>query len=371
MNVKADAAEPVVLIEQRGAWGVVTLNRPQAMNALSLEMVRLVTDALLAWKDDASVASVLLQGAARPGKPAAFCAGGDIRFFHQAALAGDPRLDDFFTEEYRLDHLVHRYPKPVVALMDGVVMGGGMGLAQGAGMRVVTQRSTLAMPETLIGLFPDVGGGYFLSRCPGRMGEYLALTGQHLAASDAIFLGLADVLVPSADLQAFAQVLLAAQTSQVPQLRADTARFHQSTGPAPLQAHQNEIDLHFSKVDVPSIVTSLQNDGSDWAQETAAQLRARSPLMLAVALEQIRRARGLSLEDELRMERDMIRHSFALRPGNSSEAAEGVRALAIDKDKQPRWSPPQIDEVTADMVAPYFMSPWPAHAHPLRDFLVQ
>ncbi|MFM2449491.1 MAG: hypothetical protein RIS44_1941 [Pseudomonadota bacterium] len=371
MNVKPDAAEPAVLIEQRGAWGVVTLNRPQAMNALSLEMVRLVTDALLAWKDDASVASVLLQGAARPGKPTAFCAGGDIRFFHQAALAGDPRLDDFFTEEYRLDHLIHRYPKPVVALMDGVVMGGGMGLAQGAGLRVVTQRSTLAMPETLIGLFPDVGGGYFLSRCPGRMGEYLALTGQHLTASDAIFLELADVLVPSADLQAFAQVLLAAQTSQVSQLRTDAARFHQSSGPAPLQAHQSAIDLHFSKVDVPSIVASLQNDGSEWAQETAAQLRARSPLMLAVALEQIRRAPGLSLEDELRMERDMIRHSFALRPGSSSEAAEGVRALAIDKDKQPRWSPPQIEEVTADMVAPYFISPWPAHSHPLRDFLVR
>lgn len=203
------------------------------------------------------------------------------------------------------------------------------------------------------------------------MGEYLALTGQHLEASDAIFLGLADVLVASADLQAFAQELLAAQTSQVPQLRAATALFHQKSGPAPLQAHQSKIDLHFSKVDVPSIVASLQNDGSEWAQEAAAQLRARSPLMLAVALEQIRRARGLSLEDELRLERGMIRHSFTLRPGSSSEAAEGVRALAIDKDKQPRWSPPQVEEVTADMVAPYFVSPWPAHSHPLRDFLVR
>jgi enoyl-CoA hydratase/carnithine racemase len=371
MNTPTDVAEPSVLIERRGAWGMVTLNRPQAMNALSLEMVRLATDALLAWKDDASVASVLLQGAARQGKPTAFCAGGDIRFFHQAALAGDPRLDDFFTEEYRLDHLIHRYPKPVVALMDGVVMGGGMGLAQGAGLRVVTQQSRLAMPETLIGLFPDVGGGYFLSRCPGRVGEFLALTGQHLNASDAIALGLADVLVLSPDLQAFAQMLLARQTNHVDQLRADTTRFHQAPGPAPLQAHQTQIDWHFSKADVPSILASLQTDGSDWAQETATQLRARSPLMLAVALEQIRRARGMALEDELRMERNMIRHSFALRPGSSSEAAEGVRALVIDKDKLPRWSPPHVDAVTADMVAEYFVSPWPIHSHPLRDFLVR
>ncbi len=370
MNAKTDASEPSVLIERRGAWGVVTLNRPQAMNALSLEMVRLVTDALLAWKDDATVASVLLQGATKQGKPTAFCAGGDIRFFHQAALAGDPRLDDFFTEEYRLDHLIHRYRKPVVALMDGVVMGGGMGLAQGAGWRVVTERSVLAMPETLIGLFPDVGGGYFLSRCPGHVGEFLALTGQHLGAPDAIALGLADVWVMSADLPDFAAALLAGHSNNLTQLRADTSRLQQAPGQAPLQMHRSAIDLHFSKPDVPSILASLQNDGSVWALETVSQLRARSPLMLAVALEQIRRARGMALEDELRMERDMIRHSFALRPGSSSEAAEGVRALAIDKDKQPRWSPAQLEAVTPEMVAEYFISPWPLHAHPLRDFLI-
>jgi enoyl-CoA hydratase/carnithine racemase len=371
MNGPTDVAERSVLIEQRGDWGLITLNRPQAMNALSLEMVRAVTDALLAWKDDASVACVLLQGAARPGRPTAFCAGGDIRFFHQAALAGDPRLDDFFTEEYRLDHLIHRYPKPVVALMDGVVMGGGMGLAQGAGLRVVTERSVLAMPETLIGLFPDVGGGYFLSRCPGRMGEFLALTGYHMTGSDAIAMGLADVQVMAADLPGLVETLLHGGAGDRLALRAVTSGLQQAPDPSALMGRLDKIDLHFSKSDVPAIAASLRNDGADWALQVLSQLEARSPLMLAVALQQIRRARSLELEDELRMERDMIRHSFALRPGSSSEAAEGVRALAVDKDKQPRWSPAQMDAVTADMVAAYFVSPWPTHAHPLRDFLIQ
>jgi enoyl-CoA hydratase/carnithine racemase len=371
MNSKENPAESSVLIEQHGAWGVVTLNRPHAMNALSLEMVRLVTDALLAWKDDPKIAHVLLQGAGRPGKPPAFCAGGDIRFFHQAALAGDPRLDDFFTEEYRLDHLIHRYPKPVVALMDGVVMGGGMGLAQGASWRVVTPRSVLAMPETLIGLFPDVGGGYFLSRCPGRTGEFLALTGQHLEAADAIALGLADTVVRGDDLPGFVHALLAVRGGNSEAFRAAASSFEQTPGPSDLQAQQGHIDRHFSKPDVPAILASLRDEGSDWALQVLAQLQARSPLMLGVALAQIRKARDMGLEDELRMERDMIRHSFALRPGSGSEAAEGVRALAIDKDKQPRWSPARVEDVSADMVARYFVSPWPAHAHPLRDFLIQ
>jgi enoyl-CoA hydratase/carnithine racemase len=189
--------EQHVITEVRGRVGCITLNRPRALNALSLRMIRDITAALMAWRDDAHVLAVAVRGMGKEGPFGAFCAGGDIRFFHQAALAGNPELEDFFTEEYALNHLIHTYPKPYIAFMDGIVMGGGMGISQGASLRIVTERSQLAMPETGIGLFPDVGGGYFLSRCPGRMGEYLALTGQVTGAAEALALGLADAQMDS------------------------------------------------------------------------------------------------------------------------------------------------------------------------------
>src|SRR5688572_21173539 len=178
-----------VLAQVRNGVGVLTLNRAKALNALSLGMLRDLTATLLAWRDDRAVRGVLVRGATAEGRGIAFCAGGDIRFFHQAALQGDPRLEDFFTEEYALNHLIHVYPKPYVAWMDGVVMGGGMGISQGARLRIVTERTRMAMPETNIGLVPDVGGGWFLSRCPGHVGEYMALAGQVIGAGDAIAWG--------------------------------------------------------------------------------------------------------------------------------------------------------------------------------------
>ena len=191
------ASESLVVAEVRGRVGCITLNRPRALNALSLGMIRDITAALLAWREDAHVLAVVLRGTGKEGPFGAFCAGGDIRFFHQAALSGDSALEDFFTEEYALNHLVHTYPKPYIALMDGIVMGGGMGISQGASLRIVTERSKLAMPETHIGLFPDVGGGYFLSRCAGRLGEYLALTGRILAGQESMAAGLADGFIES------------------------------------------------------------------------------------------------------------------------------------------------------------------------------
>src|SRR4051812_44126074 len=195
-----DAAMTEVLTEVAGKAGCITLNRPRALNALSLDMIRELTSALLAWRDDPAIELVLVRGHGKEGPFGVLSAGGDIRFFHQAVLAGDVRLEDFFTEEYTLNHLIHTYPKPYVAFMDGVVMGGGMGISQGARCRIVTERTKMAMPETAIGLFPDVGGGYFLSRCPGRIGEYLALTGEMIGGADAVDAGLADVLLPSDEL---------------------------------------------------------------------------------------------------------------------------------------------------------------------------
>lgn len=355
-----------VIAETRRNVGVVTLNRPQALNALSLGMIRQVTQALLRWRDDAQVVAVVLRGATQEGKGVAFCAGGDIRFFHQAALAGDPRLEDFFTEEYSLNHLIHTYPKPTVALMDGIVMGGGMGLAQGAAMRVVTERAKLAMPETNIGLFPDVGGGYFLSRCEGHIGEYLALTGQVAGAGDAIALGLADFYMPSSQLGALVETLGDQPMESGAQVRASVVAATQAVPAAQWTERRADIDRHFGGESVDATFASLQSDGSEWAAATLATLRKRSPLMMAVTLEQIRRARSMSLADDLRMERDLVRHCFHLRPGAASETVEGVRALAVDKDHAPKWNPAHAEDVTREMVEAFFESPWPPHAHPLR-----
>ncbi len=353
----------LVLTEVQGRIGCITLNRPRALNALSLEMVRELMAALLRWQNDPQVLAVALRGSNKEGVFGALCAGGDIRFLHQAGNSGNPQLEDFFTEEYALNHLIHHYPKPYIAFMDGIVMGGGMGISQGASARIVTERTKMAMPETAIGLFPDVGGGYFLSRCPGRAGEWLALTGETIGAGDAIALGLADGYVPSAQLPALWQTLTSQDftDSAAVQQWVDGQMGTAETHFASLQA---EIDRYFSLPTVAAIVCALEADSSDWAQATAALLRKRSPLMLHVVLEQVRRARSMGLADDLRMERDMVRHCFYLRLGQS-ETVEGIRALAIDKDHAPRWNPARIEEVQDAQWQAFFVSPWPAYAHPL------
>ena len=317
MQEKVNTAEPAehVRVERQGHAGLITLNRPKALNAMSLGMVRALKTALEAFAQDPGVQVVAIRGSNKLGKPGSaeslfggFCAGGDIRYFHQAALAGDNSLDDFFTEEYRLNHLIHLYPKPFVAFMDGVVMGGGMGISQGASLRLVTEHTRMAMPETIIGLFPDVGGGYFLSRCPGHIGEYLALTGEVIAAQQALQYGLADVQIEAAQQAA----LWAALGEQTFANRAQVEEWLAlQVGPKNTELIKPDahIDGFFSLLRVKHIVDALEKAKDDrWAQKTAALLRKRSPLMLHVTLEQIRRARQMSLTDDLRMERDMVHH---------------------------------------------------------------
>jgi enoyl-CoA hydratase/carnithine racemase len=356
-----------VLAEVRGQIGFITLNRPRALNALSLGMVRALMGTLLAWQHDDKVLAVAIRGSNKEGPFGAFCAGGDIRFLHQAGSQGNPLIEDFFTEEYALNHLIHNYGKPYIAFMDGIVMGGGMGISQGAALRVVTERTKMAMPETAIGLFPDVGGGYFLSRCPGRTGEWLALTGDTIGAGDAIALGLADGCLPS-DQQAPLWEALAVQQFASGETVKDYVATKLVATESILAGVMPEINRYFALPTVGEIVHALESASSDWARATAATLRKRSPLMLHVVLEQIRRARAMGLADDLRMERDMVRHCFYLRPGQS-ETVEGIRALAVDKDHAPRWSPSRIEDVTADMVEPFFVSPWPVHAHPLASLV--
>ena len=366
-----------------GGVGMITLNRPKALNALSLPMVRALYATLLAWRDDDAIWAVAIRGSnkvGRPGTPEAlfggFCAGGDIRFFHQAALTGDATLGDFFTEEYTLNHLVQTFPKPYVAFMDGVVMGGGMGLCQGgtpgARLRIVTDKTKMAMPETGIGLFPDVGGGYFLSRCPGSAGEYLALTGDTIGGAQAVAWGLADVCMPA---DALPELWSALQTlgsvSAFQQWVASKLIVACADSTRDSDTFDTNILKAFGLGTVEAIVAALEAQGTKSARATAATLRQRSPLMLHVVLAQIRRARGTALADELRMERDMVQHCFdtvhLARSGAASETVEGIRALAIDKDYQPKWNPPRIDAVTPAMVEPFFVSPWPVGQHPLKN----
>lgn len=355
---------PELLCEVRGQVGCITLNRPKALNALSLDMVRGLLAQLLAWRDDERVLAVLVRGSNKEGPFGHFCAGGDIRFLHQAAQQGNPQLEDFFTEEYTLNHVIFNYPKPYIAFMDGIVMGGGMGISQGASLRIVTERSKLAMPETLIGLFPDVGGGYFLARCPGRVGEWLGLTGESLGASEAIAFGLADAYLPADGQTALWEALCSQQFADGAAVQAFAQAATQAQGPEPVR-DTSAIDRVFALESVPAIISALEADtGSEWAQSTAQALRKRSPLMLHVVLEQVRRARSMGMAEDLRMERDLVRNCFFLRPG-ASETVEGIRALAIDKDHTPRWNPARIEDVSEDAWRAFFVSPWPAHSHPL------
>ena len=384
-----------------GGVGLITLNRAKALNALSLTMVQALLGTLRAWRDDPAVFAVAIRGtnkAGAPGSPdsffGSFCAGGDIRFFHQAALANAPALATFFTEEYTLNHLIHNYPKPYIAFMDGIVMGGGMGICQGPALapptgnigsapgkpsarqggvvRIVTERTKMAMPETGIGLFPDVGGGYFLSRCPGNAGEYLALTGNTIGGDQAVAWGLADVCLPAHTLPTLWAALQVQGSAEALQHWITTnviAPYVDST--RAIASFDADILAAFGMDSISAIVSALDAQGTEAAKAVAATLRHRSPLMLHVVLEQIRRARSLSLADDLRMERGLVQHCFYTahleRSGASSETVEGIRALAIDKDFKPAWNPARIEDVTPQMVTPFFVSPWSADAHPLRN----
>lgn len=351
-----------VLTRIANRTGIITLDRPKALNSLSLDMVRALTAILLDWQRDATVDAVVIASSSEK----ALCAGGDIRFFHEVGNAspqgGSALLEDFFTEEYALNHLIHFYPKPYIALMDGVVMGGGMGIAQGGpdcGLRIVTERTKMAMPEVNIGLFPDVGGSHFLSHAPGQLGMFLGLTGLTIGAADALYVGLADVFVPGADLAALHALIEATPGADLPAAIRVFASQH--AGESELQANRTRIDAHFGADSVAAIMASLEGDDTPFAQKALNAMRQRSPLMMCVTRELLLRGASLDVADCLRLERSLVRRNF-----EHGEVLEGVRALVIDKDNAPQWNPPSLDLVTDAMVARFFAPVWPAHAHPLR-----
>lgn len=332
--------EAEVLFEKRGVAGIITLNRPQALNALTLNMVRLIHPKLREWADDDAVQCVIVEGAG----DRAFCAGGDIRALHDWGRAGDRSAIDFWREEYLLNTYIKRYPKPYIALMDGINMGGGVGLSVHGSHRVATERLTFAMPETGIGLFPDVGGTYFLPRCPGETGLYLGLTGARLKAADAIFAGIADCYVPSAKLGELKDRLAGGAP-----VRTALGEVAVEEGPAPLRDIQKDISAHFSKGSVAEILASLRADGSEWAVQTADTIEAKSPISTLVAFRQIREGAALDFEDCMKLE-FRLTNRFA----TGHDFFEGVRAVVIDKDQSPKWNPARLADIDAAEVDRYF-----------------
>jgi len=319
-----------ILAEKRGALGLVTLNRPQALNALTHDMVRDLTQALVAWADDKSVRVVAIRGAGR-----AFCAGGDVRAVREAVLAGSDAGLALLRDEYRLNALIGTYPKPYVALLHGICMGGGAGVSVHGRYRLADSSLVFAMPETAIGFIPDVGASHFLSRLPDRLGLYLGLTGARIGLEDARDAGLVTHAVEASDFDAVLDRLadgMAVEAAITPAAR--------KTKPGPLASHRRAIATLFAAKTVEGVLERLDRDGSDFARHTAAQLRALSPTALKLTFREIHEGAGLSLHQCLAME-----YRLAARVIVGHDFIEGVRAALVDKDRTPRWQPAQLAAV--------------------------
>ena len=320
----------------------IRLNRPKALHALTQPMCEAITAALLDWRADPDVRLILLDHADGRG----FCAGGDIRMLAESG-AGDGRAArDFFRAEYRMNHLLHTYAKPIVAVMDGITMGGGVGIALPASHRIATENTRLAMPETGIGLFPDVGGGWYLSRLPGQVGKFLALTGARLDGAEALALGLATHFVPAERLDALKSDLVADPD------RLDAILDHHAAEPPParIEGNREAIDRLFAAETLEQIVADLGADGGEWATKELATLRTKSPQSCKVALRQLREgARLTDFADEMRMEYGIAAHIV-----QRHDFIEGVRALIVDKDNAPRWDPATPEGVTDGLIDTIF-----------------
>jgi enoyl-CoA hydratase len=339
--------EPDLIARREGAVGVIRLNRPKAINAVTLEMFRDVDKALDRFEADPAVGLILLEGAGERG----LCAGGDIRALYEDSKVNGDLGKILWREEYILNARIARFAKPYVALMDGIVMGGGVGLSAHGSHRVVTERTKLAMPEVGLGFFPDVGGTWLLSRSPGEIGTYFGLTGQTMNGPDAVYAGFADAVVPSGKLAALREALTKLRPGvSAADVKGVIAGFATGETSGPVAAMRPQIDRWFSHDRMQDIVAALQGDGSELAQSTLKTLNEKSPRGLVVALKLLRLARASSS-----LEQCLVReYRAALEVFASDDFREGVRAAVIDKDRNPKWSPAAIEDVTPEMVAPYF-----------------
>jgi enoyl-CoA hydratase len=342
-----EETEGDLIVRREGAAGIIRLNRPKAINAMTYEMSLGIDAALDRFESDPAVAVVILEGAGERG----LCAGGDIRGLYESSKAGGDLGKIFWRQEYVMNARIAKYPKPYIAFMDGLVMGGGVGLSGHARHRVVTEKTKLAMPEVGLGFFPDVGGTWLLTRIPGEIGTFFGLTGQTMNGPDAIFARFADAVVPSTKLPALREALTTirpgATSAEVDKV---IAGFATGESAGPVAARQASIDRWFAHDRMEDIFSTLKRDDSEFAQSTRKVLNEKSPRGMVVTLKLLRLARdAASLEECLVRE-----YRAALEVFRSDDFREGVRAAVIDKDRNPRWSPPRVEDVTREMLAPYF-----------------
>ena len=353
-----------ITVDIRNRVAHLTLNRPLALNALSYEMVLAMATLFTRWSRDDSIYAIVMRGAGEKS----FCAGGDIRALRESALNNGTLHHDFFVDEYRLDYQLHRYVKPVICLLDGIVMGGGMGISQGSGFRIVGPRTKMAMPETGIGLFPDVGGSYFLSR--SKVGLYLGLTGQMIKASDALYANLADRFMTIEAIATLMAQIDAHKWSAKP--ASDIAALIDANATEPAEAGtlaplQSAIVRHFApQKSVVEMIASLESESNPafqpWAGKTAALLKSRSPTLLEVTRRQLNRGSKMTLAECFRMELGIVYHCF-----EHGDLMEGIRAVILDKDNQPRWNPPMLSGLKENAVAAFFTARWNVENHPLAN----
>lgn len=344
--------ELIAAVEGRAAR--IRLNRPGAIHALNTPMCAAMLEALEAWRADIGIEAVLIDHAASPDgdpkKSRGFCAGGDIRMLATSGAADGVEARAFFHTEYRMNHKLFTYPKPTIAFMDGITMGGGVGISLPCRYRVATENTRLAMPETGIGLFPDVGGGWYLSRLPGRMGQFLALTGHRLDGAECLALGPATHYLPSAVLDA-AKAAIIANPRAIEHILKDHAA---PPPPANIMAHRTAIDRLFASDVLEQVLAALENDPSDWAQAQLAVLRTKSPQTMKVSLRLLREGALMhDFADEMRQE-----YAVGCRVVQRHDFIEGVRAVIIDKDNAPRWNPDHPEGVT-DHVIDQIFAPLP------------
>lgn len=340
---------PEILFEEKGGIGFVTLNRPQALNALSTDMCFKLDQKLQLWEKDNNINVIVIKG--EGGK--AFCAGGDVRKVVEYGLDNNNEAVRFFATEYKLNARIFHFPKPFIALMDGITMGGGVGVSIHGSHRIVTEKTLFAMPEAAIGFFPDVGASYFLSRMPGSIGLYLGLTGVRLKGSDVLYAGIGTAYMNSDKLDHFVDILINEKAKTNDDVDKVVAQFAEDPGAAPLDEYRDLIDAAFSENTIEDIFDHLGNIDHDWARETLAVLKKLSPMSLKVIIEELANGSKMSFDDCMIME---YRIASALT-SYESDFYEGVRAVLIDKDHNPNWIPSTIEEVTTEMVMAHFDMP--------------
>ncbi|MFS0752567.1 enoyl-CoA hydratase/isomerase family protein [Oceanobacillus sp. 1P07AA] len=343
--------QDVVLCSEKNGVGTIELNRPKAINSISQRMIELIHQQLIDWKNDSNIKFIILSG----NGPKGFCAGGDIKTLYQAKESESKyqQAIRFFQLEYKTDALIYHYPKPIIAILDGVTMGGGVGLTYGASHRIVTERTKWAMPEMNIGFFPDVGASYFFNQAPGKVGYYLALSASVISGSDAIYANAADHYITTDNLDTFIHELT--KKDWIIETDIDHAidnivqKFTSASDQSRLENHRSEIDEYFSYSTLEQVITALESAESDFANKTKQLLLTKSPISLKVTLEQLRRGKEKSLEACFDMDLILVKNFL-----KSNDFYEGVRSIVIDKDQKPNYQYKKLDDVEKDLVESYF-----------------